>query len=70
MRAIAVFVSLMLLAGCHDEKEVTGTTSQCAAGLFSSYNPKNLNQCVAVCIKCERGAMTTCSTSCRLKGAE
>ena len=70
MRVIVVFVSLMLLAGCHDEPVVTGTTSQCAAALFPSYNPKNLNQCVAVCTKCERGTMTTCSTSCRLKGAE
>ena len=70
MRPIAVFALVMLLAGCHDEPEVAGTTSQCAAGLFPSYNPKNLNQCVAACIKCERGTMTTCSTSCRLKGAE
>ena len=70
MRFIAVFVVLMLLAGCHDEPEITGTTLQCAEGLFTSYNPKNLNQCIAVCTRCERGTITTCSTSCRLKGAE
>jgi len=70
MRAIAVFVLLMVLTGCHDEPEVTGTTSQCVAALFPTYNPKKLNQCVAVCINCERGTITTCSTSCRLKGAE
>jgi len=28
-----------------------------------------MKQCVAVCITCERGVMTTCSTSCKLKGA-
>lgn len=72
MRIIAIFISLMVvfLAGCHEDQEVTGTTAQCTADLFPSYNPKNLNQCVAACIKCQRGIMTTCSKSCRLKGAE
>jgi hypothetical protein len=28
-----------------------------------------MKQCVAVCIACERGVVTTCSTSCTLKGA-
>ena len=29
----------------------------------------SMRQCVAVCIACERGVTTTCSTSCTLKGA-
>jgi hypothetical protein len=28
-----------------------------------------LEQCMDVCIKCDHGVTTTCSTSCRLKGA-
>ena len=31
---------------------------------------RGMKQCVAVCIACERGVMTTCSTSCTLKGAQ
>jgi hypothetical protein len=29
-----------------------------------------MKQCVDVCITCERGSMTTCSTSCTMKGAK
>ena len=42
----------------------------CVSKLYTPYNPKNMKQCVAVCIACERGVMTTCSTSCTLKGAQ
>jgi hypothetical protein len=47
----------------------TRSTNKCAAGLFPSYNPNDLKQCVAACIKCENGVTTTCSTSCTLNGA-
>ena len=43
--------------------EVTGSTNKCATDLYPSYNPKALDQCVDVCIKCNHGVMTTCSTS-------
>ena len=41
----------------------------CAAKLYSPYDPKNLEQCMAVCMTCSAGVKTTCSTSCTLKGA-
>ncbi len=41
----------------------------CAAKLYSSYNPKSLEQCMAVCQACSNGVKMTCSTSCTLKGA-
>jgi len=41
----------------------------CATKLYSTYDPKNLEQCVAVCMACSNGVRTTCSTSCTLKGA-
>jgi hypothetical protein len=45
------------------------TSSACATNLYANYNPLNMEQCVNVCLRCERGVMTTCSTSCTLKGA-
>lgn len=41
----------------------------CAAKVYSSYDPKNLEQCMAVCMACNNGLKTTCSASCALKGA-
>jgi hypothetical protein len=47
----------------------TEATHNCATNIYPSYNPKVLEQCMGVCIKCERGVTTTCATSCNLKGA-
>jgi hypothetical protein len=47
----------------------TSTPSACATNLYANYNPLNMEQCVNVCLRCEHGVMTTCSTSCTLKGA-
>ena len=70
---IAVIAALaMLLLGCKPDVETTGSTSEssvCAAKLYSRYDPKNFEQCVEVCLRCERGITTTCTTSCTLKGA-
>jgi len=68
---IAIFLSAAALASCTPESnhDVTGSIETCARKLYSQYNPKDAKQCVAVCIACERGVMTTCSTSCTLKGA-
>lgn len=71
MRAIiAIMLSAAVLAACTpDNDDVTGAIDNCARKLYSPYNPKDMKQCVAVCLACQRGAMTTCSTSCTLKGA-
>jgi hypothetical protein len=58
-----------LLVSCLPEPDVTSSASSCAANFYTPFNPKNLNQCVDVCIWCNRGTTTTCSTSCALKGA-
>lgn len=47
----------------------TEATNKCATDIYPSYNPKVLEQCMDVCIKCNHGVITTCSTSCNLKGA-
>jgi hypothetical protein len=72
MRALFIIVlSAAALASCTPENnnDVTGSIGNCARQLYSPYNPKDIKQCVAVCIACERGVTTTCSTSCTLKGA-
>jgi hypothetical protein len=70
MRAIiAIVLSAAALAACTPENDVTGSIGSCARQLYSSYNPKDMNQCVGVCLRCERGVTTTCTTSCTLKGA-
>ena len=35
----------------------TEATNQCATDIYPSYNPKVLEQCMDVCIKCDRGVI-------------
>ncbi|HMM92149.1 hypothetical protein [Bradyrhizobium sp.] len=71
---IAIMLAAVVLAACTPESgsqaDVTGSIDDCARKLYSQYNPKDKKQCVAVCITCERGVMTTCSTACTLRGAQ
>lgn len=70
MLKVAVFIAAALtLSGCWSDPEVTGSTNKCATDLYPSFNAKIMDQCVGACIKCDRGNVTTCSTSCTLKGA-
>ena len=70
MRRCAFLVAIAFVAAsCTPEGEATGPTNKCLTDLFPSYNPKLFDQCVDACIKCDHGNMTTCSTSCTLKGA-
>jgi PBP1b-binding outer membrane lipoprotein LpoB len=70
MRAMfAIVLSAIVLAGCNQDNDVTGSVESCAKQLYTPYNPKDMKQCVAACIACERGTTTTCTTSCTLKGA-
>jgi hypothetical protein len=71
MRRFAVLIATaFVMVSCSPDDEVTGSIhNKCATDLYPSYNPKVRDQCVDVCIKCDHGNMTTCSTSCMLKGA-
>jgi hypothetical protein len=70
VRRFATLTTLALVVtACSPEGEATGSTNKCATELYPAYNPKVLDQCVAVCKKCDRGTTTTCTTSCTLKGA-
>ena len=67
MRFLVVLVPLAILGACSRESDNAATTpAQCMAG----YNEKLFDQCIAACIKCEHGVMTTCATACRLRGAK
>ncbi|WFU17751.1 hypothetical protein [Bradyrhizobium sp. CB3481] len=75
MRVVIISVlAAAALAACTPENgsnaEVTGSIDNCARKLYSQYNPKDMKQCVAVCIACERGVVVTCSTACTLRGAQ
>ena len=59
----------VVVASCSAASEAP-SLNQCAASLYRSYNPKALDQCVAVCLKCDHGTQTTCSNSCTMKGAK
>ena len=70
MRFVVPILALMVLTGCQQESDITGSTAnKCVAEHFPAYNPRSLNQCMAACSKCGHGTTTTCSTSCTLKGA-
>ncbi len=59
------------LAGCDNDAPTPNAKSlQCARNHYADFNPKDMKQCVDVCIRCERGSMTTCSTSCTMRGAK
>lgn len=70
MRAIfAIVLSAVALASCTPENDVTGSIEACVAKIYSTFNPKDMKQCVGACLACDRGVTTTCTTSCTLKGA-
>jgi hypothetical protein len=60
-----------LLAGCSNEPEYSDQQRACIAKLYSSYDAKQMDQCVNVCKSCMSGSTVTCTctTSCNLKGA-
>ncbi len=70
MLALSLLVLLaMFLAGCSKEPEYTDQERVCIAKLYSSYDAKQMNQCVNVCKSCMGGSTVTCTTSCDLNGA-
>lgn len=69
MRVLAVIILSLMMAACNQEQDITGSTQLCPMRSSSSYNPRDLNQCVAACRMCDRGNTVTCTTACTLKGA-
>ena len=69
MRLLAVLILALMTAACNQEQDITGSTAACPVRNYSSYNPRDMNQCVAACKACDHGNTVTCTTSCTLKGA-
>jgi hypothetical protein len=70
LRTCSVLIAVALaVASCSKEPEYTGEQRACIAQHYGKYDPKDLNQCVAICKACMNGTTTTCTTSCKLKGA-
>ena len=70
LRTCSILVAVALaVASCSKEPEYTGEQRVCIAQHYGKYDPKDLNQCVAICKACMSGTTTTCNTSCKLKGA-
>jgi len=67
--ALACVLAAIFLFFRYFGTEESGPSLACTARLYSPYNPKNLEQCMTVCMICSAGVKTTCSTSCTLKGA-
>ena len=67
-RLAILFVAFALTA-CNEEPTATDQQRICIARLYPNYNEKNLDQCMSACKSCRGGNTVTCSTSCKLKGA-
>lgn len=69
MRLVAVIMLALMTAACDQEQDITGSTMPACPLRSYSYNPRDMNQCVAACKSCDRGTTVTCTTSCTLRGA-
>jgi hypothetical protein len=68
--AAVLLLVLFAVQSCSQSDDVTGSTDGCATTIFPNYNPKDMDQCVEACKKCQHGVTVTCTTSCTLKGAK
>lgn len=66
---ICLLVLIFVALRSFNTEQPNAASLACAAKLYSPYDPKKLDQCMAVCMACSAGVKTTCSTSCTLKGA-
>ena len=69
-RTCSVLIAVALaMASCSKEPEYTDAQRVCIAQHYGKYDPKNLSQCLDICKACMSGNTATCTTSCKLKGA-
>ncbi|MFT4119791.1 hypothetical protein [Bradyrhizobium sp.] len=69
MRLLSVVLFALTLAACNQEQDITGSTATCPMRTYSTFNARDMNQCVSACKACDHGNTVTCTTSCTLKGA-
>jgi uncharacterized lipoprotein len=69
MRTLTLSVLLVtLLTGCSNEPEYSDQQRACIAKLYSSYDAKQMNQCVNVCKSC-MGGTTVLALDCSVDGS-
>jgi hypothetical protein len=70
LRHCGVLIAVALaMASCSKEPEYTDRQRACIAEHYSKYDATKFDQCVDVCERCLAGTVTTCTTSCKVKGA-
>jgi hypothetical protein len=65
----ALLASAVVVANCSKEPEYTDRQRACIAQRYATYDATKFSQCLDVCNACMSGTTTTCTTSCKLKGA-
>ena len=65
---LLVLASLVITA-CSQEAAQKDSEQICMSKLYPNYDETQLDQCMAVCKSCRHGNTVTCTTSCKLKGA-
>jgi hypothetical protein len=75
-RGVGVFVTALVgvlaavfAAVRYFTADEAGPSLACRARLYSPYDPRNLEQCMVVCMICTAEVKRMCSTSCMLTGA-
>lgn len=58
----------LAVASCSKESEYTDRQRACIAERYSKYDASKFDLCVDVCEQCLAGTVTTCTTSCKVKG--
>lgn len=68
----ALAIVSLAVASCSKEPEPEYTDRQraCIAQRYSKYDATKYDQCVDVCEQCLAGTVTTCTTSCKVKGTK
>ena len=72
LRHCGVLITVALaVAACSKDPEPKYTDGQraCIAERYSKYDATKFDQCVDVCEQCLAGTVTTCTTSCKVRGA-
>jgi hypothetical protein len=73
LRRCGVLIAVALaVAACSKDPEPEYTDRQraCITQRYAKYDATKFDQCVDVCEQCLAGTVTTCTTSCKLKGTK
>jgi hypothetical protein len=69
-KSVLAIAMALAVSACNQANEPPGASDECARQVVPNYNPKVFDQCVAACKQCEHGVTVTCTTACKLRGAQ